>query len=1462
MSGNANANANDFATELPTSKEPMSPGPLKIVEKINDKYKISLSVDEASLSFFGDVNLGKVLLKTQAKDTLIYIENINTSILRFKDLLEGDLSFEKLNLYGARVVIETEKGAQLSNIDKFIAKLKERNKGFFKKATIDSTRLKTLFLANEINISNASVRFINGNKNTTKSIGKLEAKISHFECTDKDTAFNIHSLNLTVDDSIDVSELKTKVIVSKNNLSFLDFAVKVNESVLKGDANLTIDNTISHIKGMEASIKEGYLFPDDFRAYTRLPPLGIPIKLSAKMSGDEDTFNVENMAFYMANNSLKGNIKIANLFNAEQISILDSEIEGVINNDSLSQLHDNSFWSTLSKWGQTTFFGTVKNLSKEEIQANFKLLNNTYSIDVSSTIGNHPSEKGHMFFGTILVNSNDEEKEKYAEIETEAYFENNSKKPLLHAKSFVRYLKTNSTPLKKIYLTTDYKNDKIQILLDSKGSTARVSSNTVIVLKDKGNNIQSHFDVKRLNLSHLSKHVDKTARVRFVSDLSLSCSDSLLSLEGLFKKVYYYKNKLSSKFSDFKFSSAISDSITSFNINSPDLVRGHLISHIKLQDLRKVLKGFSNLDLSKGKQDKNTSKKLDFDMNIQREFFEIFYPEIQSSGDTEIKVSLSESAKALSLELATQKVKISDLVLNDINLQLKIDSTLFAKSDILGIKTKFYKFQKIKISNEVKHDTVFINAQFLAGRKIAKDSCAITLYYTKKKAGNTTIGIGPSRISYGKDSWKMSRSTHNKIIFRSLDSILVDSIQMIARGTQKVTLYGSKQGKIKDLTLSLENISINNILQDYLKKGFGGTANAKLQWLVKEYGDFSKFSASLRDLSIEKKHLGDIRFLYTNNKSVNSALFNLEYKQKGEKTNFKVLGNRNQLGEDGDINIDAFIAFDDLDIDFANIFQIYQLSNFQGKVNGSISIKGPAKKPNIEGSIVLHNGGFLATIPNLDIHFKNGSKAIVDNEGFKLKNVYYSEAKYGTTFVGNGSITHNNFDDFNLYLELKNTGDKGLIFDFPKTDDAILYGQGFLDGIVKLTGKLGAQKLDVIGKTAEGTNVIIPYTDYFSIDDTFVTIDIENKQEKKQEYTVPKNNGSLNLKLEITPDARIEIVSKTETGLEFTNWGNGNILLDTDYGDRFSLWGNYTSARGSLKLDYLLINKTFEILPGGKITWTGEPFEGKFENFKAIYTIFANPDVLFDSPFFERKVETNVILTMNEVFTKPRVSFDLDFPNITPTQRAEILYYLNNNQKKQVQSLSLLAQGKFVNRDFSNISFTNNFSEVASNVLNRFLNNDESLVNVGVSYQSKLSSALRPVSDKSIRTDNLSENNNDFLGVNISTNLTDRISFNGNLGVPLRGGSDGNLGGEGEIEFLVNKKGNLKAAIFNRQNQFRQGIGIQQNYYQGVGLSYNVAFDNFKGLIDSIFGKARVEEEKKKKLPKRSRKKDNVETFN
>jgi len=75
------------------------------------------------------------------------------------------------------------------------------------------------------------------------------------------------------------------------------------------------------------------------------------------------------------------------------------------------------------------------------------------------------------------------------------------------------------------------------------------------------------------------------------------------------------------------------------------------------------------------------------------------------------------------------------------------------------------------------------------------------------------------------------------------------------------------------------------------------------------------------------------------------------------------------------------------------------------------------------------------------------------------------------------------------------------------------------------------------------------------------------------------------------------------------------------------------------------------------------------------------------------------------------------------------------------------------------------------------------------------------------------------------------------------------VAGNFEIQLILNEEGTLSAKFFNRENEIQEYLADRLGYTQGVGLSYEVDFNSFRELFNSILNSKKAEENQKQDLP-------------
>ena len=317
----------------------------------------------------------------------------------------------------------------------------------------------------------------------------------------------------------------------------------------------------------------------------------------------------------------------------------------------------------------------------------------------------------------------------------------------------------------------------------------------------------------------------------------------------------------------------------------------------------------------------------------------------------------------------------------------------------------------------------------------------------------------------------------------------------------------------------------------------------------------------------------------------------------------------------------------------------------------------------------------------------------------------------------------------------------------------------------------------------------------------------------------------MNFELDVTNKAEIKVVIDKESGSFLSGSGAGNILMEINTNGKFNMWGDFITYEGIYNFKNLgVIDKKFNVKQGGTIVWEGNPLGAQMD-LEAVYSVpgGSNPALLLDNPNFNRKIPTEVLIRLQGNLLKPDDPiFEIDFPNTSAVFTSEINYRLSDPQISQLQAISLLSQGIFINEVSVSVEgITNNLYEKASDLFSNLLGDDQGKLQVGVNYLQGDRSGLQEI------------NSEDRLGLTLSTQITDKILLNGEIGVPVGGIEETLIVGDLQIDFILNEEGSLKAKVFNKENEFRY-IGDELGYTQGVGLSYQVDFETFSELIKKI----------------------------
>ncbi len=553
--------------------------------------------------------------------------------------------------------------------------------------------------------------------------------------------------------------------------------------------------------------------------------------------------------------------------------------------------------------------------------------------------------------------------------------------------------------------------------------------------------------------------------------------------------------------------------------------------------------------------------------------------------------------------------------------------------------------------------------------------------------------------------------------------------------------------------------------------------------------------------------------------------------------------------------LDYDIRLNDFDLQSLNPYMKTLVQDLSGTGNVALTLDGTLDQPKLNGSIGFNEGA--ATLSFLNTRYIFNDAVRIYNNNLYFEN-FSALDQYGNQGIVSGSISNSYFRDFytNVMIEARNLN----FMNTRSTDNDMFYGNIFATGEVTISGPANDISLKIEATTEQNTALFLPlYNAREAQSSDFITF--VQEIEKDDSYEVkPDALGSLRMELDIdiTEDAVVQLIFDPKVGDIIETSGRGNIRMLLDQNQGFRMFGEVELLKGNYLFTLQnVINKRFDIEPGGKILFNGSPTNSTID-LAAIYGTRVAPYNLYpgnpedDSRYksLEKRIPVECHLNLQGELQSPTIVTGIEMPTADPETRGLMENATSTEEELMKQFLSLLVINNFYsvsgfgtqNMSSMNSSFAGvTASELLSNQLSNWLSQISDDFDIGFNY--------RPGDQVSTQE----------LEVALSTQLlNDRMMISGNLDVGGQetnpsSGQEGNpyIMGDFEVEYKVTD--NVSVHAFNRSRD--ELIANTAPYKQGVGVSYREEFNTMNQLMARY--KAALANRKKKK--KKSEKSDSEE---
>ncbi len=1414
------------------------------------------------------------LIKDQNKDTLIYANKLEASI--------DSLIFSKNQIYFSRLtainaISKISKKGKTHNFQFIIDSLKNKS----------SSNSKWKYHTKEIKVRNCNLNYRNYESKTNHNngfdrnniqISQLNLSIDKIKFLEDSISARISNLSFKERSGLSLTNTKGILALGKNSFGIKAFRAKLKHSFVsieylnvKKDSASIADNDITNIpfSAKINSISSNY--NDLALFFPTLPKIKYPINMKGILEGTINDIKGRNIFINAGTNTniqtsfdIKGlpNIQETFLFlNVKRLSTNITDLTKLL--PLIKNSGELSFPSSFEKFGNIdysgNFSGFIDNLvAYGEFSTEIGKLKTDLGIKV--TEGNKLVYSGFLNTTSLnigkIINSEQNLNNVTMDISIQGY--------RTVDKHFNAYI--NGTIDSIDY--NNYKYEKIILngLLSNKRFNGKISlndPNAQVEFKGKMDfqNEVPEFDfnaaVHNLKLDKL-KIAPSLKNSTINADIySFLYGNNLNDIKGNIKLV---DGSIETENSTFKLDSFVINSsrdlqgLKSLTINS-NILDAELKGDYQLKSIPKqvnqVLSTYLPSLFATKESFDNSPCNINFTIKTKQlqDLLNTFNPKIYIADNSEINGRFISTENDLEIDGTFDELKYNSVHGNKINFYLKSDSSkitsnLRCETIFFGDLLPFYNFTLTQQSlNDTLNANIFWNNW---EEKTNSGAIFTSSTFNKSITGDiySSTNILPSAIIINDTTWRIQESS----FYINPSGLKINTFRT-HHLNQEISINGSMYQTGENLlSVYFRNINLEETTRflNIKRLGFKGLLNGEVE--VSENIESPIISSNLfiNDFNVNDEEIGNFRINSSWDKERNAVILNTKA-QKGDINTIIGGGYFSPQNKNYEFAFDV----DSLPIGFLNLYLSKIAQNLKGTASGNIKLRNGIDRLELDGNLKVNKTKFDIDLLKCSFFIEDSIRLTSDSLVFKDMTVTDIDDKQGSF---TGVILHNNFYDmsYNLYARANNMQ----VLNTTVKDNPLYYGNVYASGDLAVTGKTYDLNIDIQGKSERNTKLFIPISDREeSLDNNFIqfinhsdSTFTMSSQNKEDDYKVDLSNFSMNMGIEITPDAQLQVIFDPTVGDILRSSGNGFLQIQISKEGEINFYGDYIAEQG----DYLfslenVVNKHFDINKGGTVLWEGNPYNALID-ITATYKIKTSiqplvapsgEDINENSEIYKR-IPINCDLILGGRLSQPSVKFDISAPTMEESTQNIIEDAINTEEELNRQVLSLLILNKFFTPSYNAGSGNNNqvntaalttTSEMLSSYLSNWLSQISNDLDIGINY--------RPEDEIS----------SEQIEVALSTQLfNNRVSLNGNVeygGYSAVQQNTSNIVGDFDMNVKLNKSGSLRAKAYTHSNDDFSYDNSPTT--QGVGLSYQEEFNTLGELIrkywNLITGKAKKEKE-------------------
>jgi hypothetical protein len=1243
-------------------------------------------------------------------------------------------SFGEIKLKNTLVQLGFAQQDTINKVDNIGASTNDLQRNQSKSIFLDMT-----LIADQLSIENTKFKM---DKNSAKKnsegidykhldIEDLHAGIENIRIDSKGYQANIKQLSLSESSGLNLKLFSAEAKLTDQLAGLKNLQFETTESSLSGGATIeyvTFDNLLNDFRNTNLTIdlKNSHVIVND--VFMIVPSLAedknvgkfknTDVLLTIKTDGKVSDLNIENLEMSVLQNTvLKARGKIKGFPEIDKLGfdvVFDQLSANMID---IQKFVDPSVFAGLSLPKNYELNGTIKG-KLDSLKADIQLTSaygnimadafysnknptfrDTFAVDFTS----RKILAGRIFSDTVMGEFNFSGKIKGSGLTTASL--SGSAEVDIQSAEFNRYAYNN------IHIESKITENVLSAWISSADSNLNFQLSGDADLNEPSQKYAAQLDLFNANL-HALHFTDK--RIKFGTKLKADVNfggldNSIVNLK-LENTVFQNETKLIPL--NLLYINAISENDSIIIDMKSDFADGKINGNISPEHFQQTFisaykKYFGIADTSQ----LQPARQMAFTINphFPHDILEELLPGIDTLRITKLEGLYKSDNNELTAELCVPEAIYSDMRFDSLRFVANGKDESLSLHFMLGsIRYKNMLIDKFSIKEQI--DKGKILSEITISDSIGKPRY---FFANEVELNDNTLSVKflPNGLVLDGESWDVNETN----VFTKKQNEFSTQQFVFSNGNQSIGFVANGDSN----QISFSNFALQNLINIIEYEKIHGTVRGDLDGKI----DFSLLG-NQEYINADLK----INSLYILDKFKGSMLINLKNEKDRLDINTQYFADQNNISLVGILDhlngipeFDLELVADINDLNQIQKFSFGTLSEMSGKINSELSLKGTFEKPIVNGFIGFEETDFKITSLNFLARIKN-EKLLISEKGIHFDDFAISDTLDKKLMV-NGDILTEDFND--VGVDLRFTTNDFQPMNSTSKDNKVFYGKLSLATDISLKGELKNPDIEAQIKLDSSTNLIyaLPGTElkletsegivnFLKPHQRYDSVYFDEEVTSLADSIMSGLSGiNLSVNLEIDQNANFTIDIDPKSGDYLSIGGSAKLKINVDRSGKQSINGIYQVKSGLYELSfYNLVKKTFIIVPGSTVVWTGNPKDADV-NITANYTVTTPSTALMtteantmsdaEKKIFKQRLPYEVNLNIMGFLSEPKISFNIGLPekylaaNPMIASKLTLLNSEDHIDALNKQVFALLVTGSFI-PDNSSSGATNNVASTAA----------------------------------------------------------------------------------------------------------------------------------------------------------------------